>query len=151
MENLKAIKKQDKYTLIMVIGNKTKIISSSKYKYELKKKAIEKLHKIAKNILLLNDKIIFQLSIKKGNKKHPLVIVIEEIQISVKEKKNKYVVKFKNLGEISNNKVYVDNKFIEKKNKIDNKYLRNIVLQYYKGKLNIAFSIFTLSNLYVIR
>mgnify|MGYP003988906303 CR=1 FL=1 len=147
MKNLKLIKKQDKYNLILALGNKTKIIGNSNSKTELKQKASTTLHKITKDILKLNNKIIYQLSIKKGNKTHPLVIVIEQVQIIVKDKKDKLTIKFKKLGEMGNSKVYIDNKFIENHKKINDKYLKKIVLKYHKGKLNVAFSIHTLSNL----
>lgn len=150
-ENLKSILTQNKYYIVLVINRKTSLLSSNNNKSDLKLEAIEKLLSKSKDINLFNNKILYKITIKKVSKKElnsennsnitliggPLVIIIEEITFNN--------MKFSNTA--SSNKVFVDNKYLEKYNFIDEKTIRKLAYAYENDIIEGGFTINKLSNI----
>lgn len=150
-ENLKSILTQNKYYIVLVINRKTSLLSSNNNKSDLKLEAIEKLLSKSKDINLFNNKILYKITIKKVSKKElnsennsnitliggPLVIIIEEITFNN--------MKFSNTA--SSNKVFVDNKYLEKYNFIDEKTIRKLAYAYKNDIIEGGFTINKLSNI----
>ena len=158
-ENGNGILRQDKYYYILVIGNKTALLSSDNSKSEAKDKAIQTLKKKSNNINSFNDKIIYRVTIRKVTKEEkeeekksvaisyvggPLVTIIENVKVLI-DSNNK--IKFKNLGELGNSKVFLDKKYLKKYNFVDIKNIRKIVYAYDKSITNCAFAVNTISDI----
>ena len=149
-ENIKSILTQNKYYIVLVINRKTSLLSSNNNKSDLKLEAIEKLLSKSKDINLFNNKILYKFTIKKVSKRikcrknsnitligGPLVIIIEEITFNN--------MKFSNTS--SSNKVFVDNKYLEKYNFIDENTIRKLAYAYENDIIEGGFTINKLSNI----
>ena len=152
-KNAKNILKQDRYHYVLVIGNKTSLLSSNNSKSEAKKLAINKLIEKTKDIQKFNNKIIYRLTIRKVSKEEkkeekesvaisyvggPIVTVVDSIKIFVDDEDN---VKFENLGELGNAKVFINNKFLKKYDIINSTQIKKIVYAYDKNVTNCAFAV----------
>lgn len=158
-ENGNSILDQDKYFYLIVIGSKVSILSSGRSKSEVKKDAIQKIFEKSKNISSFNDKTIYRIIIRKVTKEEkqeekdsegisfiggPVVAVIEDIKVKINEN-NK--VKFENLGQLGNSKVFLNNKYLKKYNTIDKSHIKKIAYAYDKNLTNSAFAVNTITNI----
>jgi len=158
-ENGNGILRQDKYYYILVIGNKTSLLSSDNSKSTAKDKAIETLKNKSNDINSFNNKIIYRVTIRKVTKEEkeeeaksvaisyvggPLVSIIENVKVLI-DSNNK--IKYKNLGECGNSKVFLDKKYLKKYNFVDIKNIRKLVYAYDKSITNCAFAVNTISDI----
>ena len=113
----------------------------------------------SKNINSFNDKTIYRITIRKVTKEEkqqekdsegisfvggPIVAVIEDIRVKVNEN-NK--VKFENLGQLGNSKVFLNNKYLKKYSSLDNSHIKKIAYAYDKNLTNSAFAVNTITNI----
>ena len=150
-ENINSILTQNKYYIILVIDRKTSLLSSNNNKSKLKSDAIDKLSSKTKDINLFNNKVFYKITIRKVSKKElneennsnitltggPLVIIIEEITFNN--------MKFNNTT--TGSKVFVDKKYIEKYNFIDEKIIRKLAYAYENDVIEGGFTINKLSDI----
>ena len=121
--------------------------------------SILKQNKKTKNISSFNDKTIYRITIRKVTKEEkqeekdsegisfvggPIVAVIEDIRVKVNDS-NK--VKFENLGQLGNSKVFLNNKYLKKYSSLDNSHIKKIVYAYDKDLTNSAFAVNTITNI----
>jgi uncharacterized Zn ribbon protein len=158
-ENGNLILNQDKYFYLIVSGNKVAILSQGRSKSEVKKDAIATIIKKTKDLSSFNDKTIYFMTIRKVTAEEkqeekdskgislvggPIVVVIEDIKVKVASN-NK--IKFENLGEVGNSKVFLNNKYLKKYNNIDNSHIKKIAYAYNKNITNNATAVNTITNI----
>lgn len=156
-ENGNLILGQDKYFYLLVSGNKASVLSSGRSKNETKQDAISKIMEKSNNINSFNDKLIYRLTVRKVTKEEkqeekdsiaisfvggPIVTIIETIKVKVSNNK----ITFKNLGELGNSKVFLNNKYLKKYNTIDKSHIKKIVYAYAKNITNCAFAVNTITD-----
>ena len=156
-ENGNLILGQDKYFYLLVSGNKVSVLSSGRSKHVTKDEAIDRIIEKSKNINSFNDKIIYRLTVRKVTKEEkqeekesvaisfiggPIVAVIDSIKVKVNNNK----ITFKNLGELGNSKVFLNNKYLKKYNTIDKSHIKKMVYAYAKDVTNSAFAVNTITD-----
>ena len=157
-QNGNKILKQDRYYYVLVIGNKTSLLSSDNSKATAKEEAINTLIKKSNNLENFNNKIIYRITLRKNSKEEkrqekesigisfiggPIVAIVEDIKVIVKNNK----VKFNKLGELGNGKIFLNNKYLKKNNNISSSHIKKLAYAYSKDITNSAFAVNTITDI----
>jgi hypothetical protein len=151
------LQNEDRYFYIMISGDKIKILSSSRNKSDAHDETLNflytKLDKLSNSETL---PVIYRFNIKKFSKLEKeeyksnnisssggsVIIILEEVTITIKN--NKIKLKINNNIDGSN-KIFIDNKYLKKYNRVNKNILKNISKKYFSTQIN-SFSVNKLSH-----
>ena len=129
---------------------------------ESKNKAIDvldtKINKIKSILESSNEIKLYRLTIRKVTKEEKeehksssvdmiggiLVIIIDEIVLTIKD--NKIKLKSKDYSFNNSNRIFIDNKYLKKYNKINDSLIKKISFKYYINKIDGGFTINKISH-----
>lgn len=156
------LNEEDKYFYVIISGGKPKILSASRSKTESKNEAITilntKMNKIKSVLESSNEIKLYRLTIRKVTKEEKeehktssvdmiggvLVIIIDEIILSLKN--NKIKLKSKDYSFSNSNRIFIDNKYLKKYNKINDTLIKKISFKYFVNKIDGGFTINKISH-----
>ena len=156
------LNEEDKYFYVIISGGKPKVLSASRSRIESKNKAIDvldtKINKIKSLLESSNEIKLYRLTIRKVTKEEKeehksssvdmiggiLVIIIDEIVLTIKD--NKIKLKSKDYSFNNSNRIFIDNKYLKKYNKIDDSLIKKISFKYYINKIDGGFTINKISH-----
>lgn len=153
------LRNENKYSYILISGNKVKLISSSRDNTKSQKDVINFLDERISKFIDINEEnfpSLYKLTIKKVSKEEkneaknsdiisvggPLKIILEEVKIKLNNKK--FFLK-KNKEIDRSNIIYIDNKYLKKYDYVDEKVLKKISSKYYINEIK-SFSLNKISN-----
>ena len=156
------LNEEDKYFYVIISGGKPKVLSSSRSKSNSKKEAINtlnsKINKIKSILDSSNEIKLYRLTIRKVTKKEKedhktssvdmiggvLVIIIDEIDVTIKN--NNIKLKSKDNSFSNSNKIFIDNKYLKKYNKVNDNLIKKLSFKYYVNKIDGGFTINRISH-----
>lgn len=134
---MELIKNTGKYHYLIANSKKALLLSSNNSKNEARKEALSNIKPIidkvkGKDILLLTIRKISEKRLK-SQEDDDIQLLGGPIQITIEKIKVISENKLKNLGGSKNNKAYFTQKFVDKNNIIDTKYLTEIAYNYFNN------------------
>jgi len=156
------LNEEDKYFYVIISGGKPKILSASRSKSDSKNNAIDKLKvkldKIKSILESSNEIKLYRFTIRKVTKEEKeehksssvdiiggvLVIIIDEIDLLIKNDKIK--LKTKDYSFNNSNRIFIDNKYLKKYNKVNDTLIKKISFKYYINKIDGGFTINKISH-----